>query len=416
MNHDELPGLEEYLGTSSVHHNDPNEAVLHLLDYLQEFQRLINDGAFTENDLEFVEYLDRYCDTDSPTGGEHSITLNDIQYLFEPKQEDFQSLSPRSYHGPVFDALRSDVQFYIIYIQLRLFLKAGHDFRSLKSKVQEHMNKYEDRSPFQLIRSEIYQRGYSQHHFREATSSAHNAVEASDENTRYLLAFVDSATRFAHGSPRSKLDIDGLPSDRSELLDLADAYSRRAKSHTPGTASVYASRSNVLELKNKFDDAEQELNQALRIAFQEDGEDPNPIQIQLESLRRNRENADRAEKALSDVRDEIENLRNESENIEQKLRGDMEGYRNQMLQFIAFFTGILAVIIISIQVTLELQSVQDAMQVIIVLTGSIIFSFSTLSMTVFSDQSKNKIISNSSKGLILGVFLILFGYFGQQIM
>jgi len=408
MNHAELPILEEHLGEKSIHHGRSDKAVLHLLHYLCDFHRLVEDQSFTENDVEFVEYLDRYCDVDSSDGARHSINAADIEQMLD--EGSVSNLIGAPYRGPAFEAIDSEVQFYVIYIYLRLNIEASLEFPELKSLLNEYEGGYSDRSPFLLLKSDIFRRGYSQRHYREAIKAAHDALKRGPENTRYILAFVDSTLKYIHGSPDSELDIDELPAKREELLEMVDEYSYLAVSQAPESIHAHSVRSNVLELQGDFKSAERELNQALKIANQDEDQSTHSLEHQLSDLRRNRETANRAERALSEVKGDIDNIREQSETIEQKLRQDMESYRNQMLQFIVFFTGILAVVFVSIQVSLQLQSVADAMRVVVVLTGSITVAFSVLNVTVFG-QDEGSNVGSLILSLVLGILIILFGYF-----
>jgi tetratricopeptide (TPR) repeat protein len=325
-------------------------------------------------------------------------------------EDSVSNLIGSHYIGPAFEAINPEVQFYVIYVYLRLYIKGDLDFSELKSLLNEYEDEYSDRAPFLLLKSDVFRRGYSQRHYREAIKAAHDALKIGPENTRYILAFVDSTLKYIRGSPDLELDIDELPEKREELLEVIDEYSYRAVSQAPESIHAHSTRSNVLELQGDFKSAERELNQALKIANQNEDRSTHSLEYQLSVLRRNRETANRAERALSEVKEDIDSLREESENIEQKLRQDMESYRNQMLQFIVFFTGILAVIFISIQVSLQLQSVADAMRVVVVLTGSITVAFSVLNITVFGRDEGSRVPS-WVLSLVLGILLILFGYF-----
>jgi len=408
MNHAELSMLEEHLGEKSIHHGQSDRAVLHLLHYLCDFHRLVEDQSFTEKDVEFVEYLDRYCEVDSSVGAQHSINTSDIEQMLD--EDSVNNLIDSHYRGPAFEAIDPEVQFYVIYIYLRSHIEVDLDFSELKSLLNEYEDEYSDRAPFLLLKSDIFQRGYSQRHYRESIKAAHDAIKKGPENTRYILAFIDSTLKYIHGSPDSELDIDELPTKREELLEMIDEYSYRAVSQAPESIHAHSTRSDVLELQGEFKSAERELNQALKIANQDEDRSTHSLEYQLSDLRRNRETANRAERALSEVKGDIDSIRDESENIEQKLRQDMESYRNQMLQFIVFFTGILAVIFVSIQVALQLQSVTDAMRVVVVLTGSITVAFSVLNVTVFGRDEGNG-VGSSVLPIVLGILMILFGYF-----
>lgn len=228
--------------------------------------------------------------------------------------------------------------------------------------------------------------------YYEAIEYATKCVEA-DPRNHYFLLLQGKALRMYCSTSEKEIDIADLPTDRDELLQFAANQVERAELLNPDWIKAYSEWSHILQLQQEYEEAEKKLIKAIQIN-QHQREIPNQewhsdASPRIRDLRRERQHVRRTQEHIEDARDEIEDLQDE-----------ISASRNQIIRFIGFFAGIIAIVVSTAPIASNSPSVSQASQIILVLTGGLIIAFVGL----------GAVFSNSKDDLWRLIIVALFGF------
>lgn len=221
---------------------------------------------------------------------------------------------------------------------------------------------------------------------RIALRSAYRASRIVDGNQRIYLKL---ANIIIIGVSNSGIDhnINNLPSNQTDLLAVAEENINYAKAIDSQNDEIYATSCLLRLEEGEINEAEKELNKAIKYKNKDDSLNGLDYVFLRRSIRDLRVVDNYVERDLETTRSEVEDLREEYqtkiEEYENEVEDITDSYRRQVLQFIGFFTAIVAVAVTSTQAAIGIGSFPEAGQLILVLIGGIVISFSSLGIIVY---------------------------------
>ncbi|WP_156184224.1 hypothetical protein [Halostagnicola sp. A56] len=229
---------------------------------------------------------------------------------------------------------------------------------------------------------------------------AHEAVAAQIENPSIYDNFAAQIVEVDEQFGIESLDLDIGDSDVSEL---ALEYAEKAVRQDSTEAEYYATLGRVYSLRGELDEAERNVQRAIELRLDEETQgQPNTASFRsiLRTIKSKRqiqkiesqfeeaqEQLDEISEKHNTLEEQYESLDGKYNSIESKLEDAVEKYRTQTLQFIGFFTALLAVVVTSVQVTEITNSVSEARSLIITLIGGILVSFGGFSLMLPDKES-----------------------------
>lgn len=256
---------------------------------------------------------------------------------------------------------------------------------------------------YRYIRSQIHKRGFRLEHERLAIEAGYQAAKDIDNNPYVFANFADTISSLCYGYNIGVIDIDGLPSDRDSLLEVANEYASKAVTLAPKDPSTYSILSKVLALQERFEEAEKNLNEAIKWELEtEDNPSTSDYKMQMSGLQQERRHVEFTEEAISRTQEEIEELGGELDSI-------VDRHRSQTLQFLGFFAAIVAIVVTSAQVAVTVPSFADASRLILTLIGGILVAFGGLSIAI-PQASSSVPWWRTAMIMIAGLILIILDF------
>ena len=350
-----------------------------IIEFLEDIYEHVEQDTLQEGSYEYEDYLTRYA-TDASWR-----TIDDL-------------LSEGSIET---DAGTDDIRFGLFVLMVkRALLPNPSDFSTLSELDDEHRDSISDRPTKPYFRSLLYRHGYEREHRQTGIQLAYEAVDAEIENPSIYDNFAAQVVEVDEQFGIESIDLDIGNSDVSEL---ALEYAEKAVRQDSTEAEYYATLGRVYSLRGELDEAERNVQRAIELRLDEETQrQPNTASFrsilrtikskrQIQKIESQFEEAQDQLEEISEKHDSLEeqyeSLDEKYNSIESKLEDAVEKYRTQTLQFIGFFTALLAVVVTSVQVTEITSSVSEARSLIITLIGGMLVSFGGFSLMLPGKES-----------------------------
>ncbi len=370
-----------------------------IVEFLEDIYELVEQDILQEGDYEYEYYLTKYAtDTD----------WRAVEDLLDTGS--FQT-----------DADTDDIRFGLFVLMIKRAIHPDpSDFNTLSGLDEEYRDSVPDRPTKPYFRSLLYRYGYERGHRQTGIQLAYEAVDAQIENPSIYDNFAAQVVEVDEQFGIESIDLD---IDDSDVSELALEYAEKAVRQDSTEAEYYATLGRVYSLRGELDEAERNVQRAIELRLDEETQrQPNTASFrsilrtikskrQIQKIESQFEEAQDQLEEISEkhnsLEEQYESLDEKYNSIESKLEEAVEKYRTQTLQFIGFFTALLAVVVTSVQVTEITSSVSEARSLIITLIGGILVSFGGFSLML---PNKGSGYSKSVRigGLILiGALLLL---------
>ncbi|MGB9987447.1 tetratricopeptide repeat protein [Salarchaeum japonicum] len=370
-----------------------------IIEFLEDIYEHVEQGTLQEGGYEYEDYLTRFA---SDTFWH---TIDDL-------------LSADSIET---DADPDDIRFGLFVLMAkRSILPNPSDFNTLSELDEEYRDSVPDRPTKPYFRSLLYRYGYEREHRQTGLQLAHEAVDAQIENPSIYDNFAAQIVEVDEQFGIESLDLDIGDSDVSEL---ALEYAEKAVRQDSTEAEYYATLGRVYSLRGELDEAERNVQRAIELRLDEETQgQPNTASFrsilrtikskrQIQKIESQYEEAQDQLEEISEKHDSLEkqyeSLDGKYDSIESKLEDAVEKYRTQTLQFIGFFTALLAVVVTSVQVTEITSSVSEARSLIITLIGGILVSFGGFSLMLPDKESGYSRPVRIGGIILIGTLLLL---------
>ena len=203
----------------------------------------------------------------------------------------------------------------------------------------------------------------------------------------------------AHANTITQAIEDGIISeeDREQYLSKARQSIDRAISLWRGYGKYHVTKGRILTLQGQYAEARRKVEQG--IDLEDPGKEDYAIRIgqfQQHLLRTDfREYETRLQKRLNSAESKLVDIEKESEQVVDRLR-------NTMLQFLGFFTAVIAAIITTTQIATN-YSPSAAGHLILMIFGGLTASFGGLSIIIPKDSARKRGLLITALGLIMSI-------------
>lgn len=350
-----------------------------IIEFLEDIYEHVEQGTLQEGGYEYEDYLTRYASDAFWQTIEDLLSADSIET----------------------GADTDDIRFGLFVLMVkRAILPNPSDFNTLSGLDEEYRDSVPDRPTKPYFRSLLYRFGYEREHRQTGLQLAYEAVAAQIENPSIYDNFAAQIVEVDEQFGIESLDLDIGDSDVSEL---ALEYAEKAVRQDSTEAEYYATLGRVYSLRGELDEAERNVQRAIELRLDEETQrQPNTASFrsilrtikskrQIQKIESRFEDAQGQLDEISEKHDSLEeqyeSLDGKYNSIESKLEDSVEKYRTQTLQFIGFFTALLAVVVTSVQVTEITNSVSEARSLIITLIGGILVSFGGFSLMLPDKES-----------------------------
>lgn len=381
---------DDYFDNHAIVSRDSPEAIIEFLEDIYEY---VEQDTLQEGGYEYEKYLTRYASDTFWKTVEDLISGDSIDT----------------------DADTEDIQFGLFVLMVKRAIHPDpSDFNTLSRLDEEYRDSVPDRPTKPYFRSLLYRYGYEREHRQRGIRLAYEAVDAQVENPAIYNNFAAQVVEVEEQFGIDSLDLDIEDGDVSEL---ALEYAEKAVRQDSTEAEYYATLGRVHSLLGDLEEAERNVQRAIELRLDEDTQgSPNTasfrsilrtikskrktqkIEAQLQEAQ---EQFDEISEKHSLLEEQYESLEGQYESIESKFEDSVEQFRTTTLQFIGFFTALLAVVVTSVQVTEITNSVSAARSLIITLIGGILVSFGGFSLMLPDKEG------GYSKPVRLGVLVLI---------
>lgn len=364
---------------------DPDDQIKeHLRDFLVAVTEQVENGRLSTDEPRYEHYLTEFIsETPRAAPTKSALELAD----FDAEEDDV------------------DIRFAAYFTALLCTLRnPNHDFGDLTRTLENFREEFDD-PIIDYLKLRVYRDGFTTEHYEIAILAGVAAAEQVSENEFVYSNLSGAIVDFVYSTSEITIDSEAVPDDREALLDFAHKHAQRSIYLAEDEPGLHAVFGNVLLLQERYDEAEDQLQQAIRKELDRlSGRviggvtSTDSYRQQLRDIRRSRHQAESAQRSMDRLDDNVSDYTEGFEDTVQR-------YRDQSLQFIGFFAAIVAVVLVSAQVVTNVESFDLASRLILVLIGGLLTAFSGLGMIL-----ERKFSIYHLAAAIMGGILILGGW------
>lgn len=373
---------------------------------LDRIYSLTTEYDYRDESPEFIYYLDRIAEDMMISVGD-TVGPNPMEIL--PYKLEYNL-------GESTDIPEDQYQFYIFYILCRLHQNLD-DYEGSRKLAKRYKPTFQEFPYYGKIISLSYVNSDDPDILSNALD---NAFDYSRDNPQYpdlhevvaevIVILIESDLQYTGPN-------ENLPTDRQKLIRLGKSEIDRALEWENVPAEYFVVKAKIESLNEEYDEAKNSILRALselsrsRTRYSdlraEFGRVKNSIETRRQQSRlRNRtdeisSSIDSIESKIRKSKDDIDDLRDEVDEIRQD-------FQRTFLEFLGFFSAIIAAIVITGQIALEIENPQQTGRLIIISYGGLLFAFGGFAAMLGSTQSKRRGRSLVAIFGLLVAFLFLY--------
>lgn len=345
------------------------EAIPH--ERIQQHISLLNEGISRDKVLQFLDDLP--SDT-HPDFYRQLTRLLDIDSQSHLEEELLEILNADSLDT---ERDQEDIQFAALYY-LKTYYRRNLNTRECAQFYESYEERFGHRIMYEF--GQVIIDGLKGE-YETALRKNRTIIEELDKNKDVLHEFPNNV---AEGYEENELP----ESKRTELLREAVQIIDRVLNLDQDYGRYHFTKGRLMKLQGNFRRARNLIEQAIEKERPERfdyGMRISMYQMHLSQVYASEYRAE-LESQLNNAKENIENTRQEAEDR-------IDEVENRVIQFLGFFSGILAIIITSAQIGTQF-SFQQATQFIGLLTGGLLISFSGLGLLLPTNKTVRKIIAS----------------------
>lgn len=271
---------------------------------------------------------------------------------------------------------------------LAVYHRRNKNETMLESLHNRYEHLFSDRIMYDLVYSVLLRVKGKPDDIYRAIDLQENVIEEVTENPGVYQAHANTITQAIE---------DGIISqeEREEFLERARRSIDRAISLWRDYGKYHVTKGRILALEGRYEEARRKIQQG--IDLEDPGKDDYAIRIgqfQQHLLRTDfREYEASLQQRLDSAESKLSDIEEDSEEVVNRLR-------NTMLQFLGFFTAIIAGIIATIQITTNFSPLA-AGHLIVIIFGGLTVSFGGLSIIIPKEDATKRGLYITILGLLL---------------
>lgn len=366
---------------------------------------LVSDYDYSRESPEFVYYLDRIAE-DMVISETYSMGPDPMEILPYKLVGDPQNGT---------DVPDDDYRFYIFYILAKLHFELD-DYEGMRKLIERYENEFGEQPYFGKLEALSLMNSYDPETLSRALDVAY---ENSQNNPQYFELHRVLAEVIAETTEKDIQYIganDDIPIDDQGLLGIGKREIERATEYSNYPAEYLLVKARIESLTGNHDTAKSSVSEAIRELSRSRtrytdlkamfGRVENRIETrrhQSELEHRTNQISESVDEIESKIDDSAENL----ENLSEEMDSIRLNFQRTFLEFLGFFSAIIAAIVITGQIALEIADPREAGRLIIVSYGGLLFAFGGFAAMIASDKSGRRIrIALSAIGLITAVLAL----------
>ncbi|WP_132060299.1 hypothetical protein [Halorussus amylolyticus] len=374
-------------------------------DYQHALGRLhtaTTSDLYTDSSPEFTYYMDRISEdmlisTGSSFGPD---PLEQLPKMLEGEIENTTEFSDE------------DFCLYTLYILCSLYTRL-YDYEEGKALLDEYSEEFENKPYLGMAEIIVFEgTGDPQDldHALEVAWEYHSDYSRYSKLRILLAKVIVSAIEQGHTYQGDK---DEIPSDKEELLNKANEGASLAVAEENYPPEYDIVKARVEALLENFDAAKERITKAIgelsrkRTRYTELRSEFGRELTRITVEQQQRELSKKTSKIDSNVED-IQGDITEAESSIAEFKDDLEDttadFRRSVLEFLGFFSAIIAAVVITGQIALNVSNVNDAVRLMMVSYGGLLFAFGGFSILLASEAR-----SYWSRVAVMGSGLLVIG-------
>lgn len=294
-------------------------------------------------------------------------------------------------------------------------LDANYQFRI------EEFNKadigYSHRPLYPFLKSWTYSFSPLRDHLRVALETGYKAIETlNDPNVHEHFANVVARTYEKYDS--IEFEVDGKKINKEESIQSAI---NKLTNYEDSPRSFDVVLSRLYALRGDFDQAETHIIAGIEkgtsvVSRSEKAVNERNLLNKINEQRRLgeiQEKIDTVDEQLDTIKkkqelvdENLEDAISEYDHLEEKTENLTDRFQRQFAQFIGFFSGIIVIAVSSANIVSNVGSLNTAGRLILMMSGGIVLSFSSLHMFIYEDIDKNY-LARTGGAILIGIILLL---------
>lgn len=353
---------------------------------LNRLYSLVDRDILSEESPEFIYYLDRIAEemvfsvTNSP--GPNPMRILPYKLIGDPQNNtDFSD---------------EEYRFYIFYILCRLHYELD-DFEGVRKLLDRYEGEFQSRPYYGKMKALSLMESADSQSLSKAITEAFNYSQEFPDYpdlhriyAKAIVVLLEEQQQYVGSNPH-------IPKDEQDLLEIGILEIDKSLEEEKLPAESYIIKARLETLNGEFDTAKRfisrgrsELSRS-RTSYTELRSEIGRIETRIETYRQQRE----LEKETDEISQSVEVLENdvsEAKATIDELNDDLDDIRQDfqrtVIEFLGFFSAIIAVIVITGQIALEVADPGEAGKLMIVSYGGLLFAFGSFAAILNSDLSQ----------------------------
>jgi len=362
------------------HRIEGSPAIVHEAAGWQELWAFLQKvhSRLSEDDYRYPFYLTWLAESASNAArsrlGPDSIeSLENRLNATNPNHEEFDE---ELVEGIAEYAELEEYRFSLLFVLTKLYLELGEVSNAVRT-IEDYKDEFGEKPLFRVLRADVLSQQGTQESIDTSLEEAWRAREAQSDWPEVQKGLAKIIVEALDHDLVYEGFTSGIPSEREELLDIAKQSIDQALSVASEHPEYLLLKGKIQALDGQFESSKRTIREAIEhLSPHRAAYDRVLTQYRIELSNVDlREQEAALKEETSQAIDQLEDLQGQYEEASRR-------YQTQMLQFLGFFTGIIGIVIVSAQVTIQVGSAESAMRLIMVLIGGLIFSFGAFSFVL----------------------------------
>ncbi|NLV08178.1 hypothetical protein GOC83_18810 [Haloarcula rubripromontorii] len=377
---------------------------------LNRLQRLIERGYFSEESPEFIYYLDRMA--------EEMVTSYSSKYGPDPMRTLPVKLFFDLDNGS--DMEDEKYEFYVFYLLCRVHEELG-DYQGMRKLVKRLEAEFDHHPYFGKIKSRALSHSKLADERQESIEAAFLCSSRFSEYPDLKRNLAETIVTCTEDDTVYSGSMPAIPKDEVKIIEMAEQSIQDAKSGDNYPAEYTLLHAKVKAIKEDYQSAEELVSSAVeelsrdREQYLELRADFGFLRDKIISEGHKREIEDRTSElsdSLSTLDEKLSVSSDEIDNLDQEVEGIYQDFQNTMIEFLGFFSAIIAAVVITGQIALNIGDPQAAGRLFLISYGGLLFAFGGFA-TVLRSNNSDRIIRGGIA--VIGLAVAVFALHPQRV-
>ncbi|MCD2204544.1 hypothetical protein [Halobacterium sp. KA-6] len=373
---------------------------------LQRLQNLIEQDVIAEGSPAFIYYLDRMSEEmvdsfNADLGPDPMVSLPMKLFYELNNGTDFPD---------------EKYEFYVFYLLCKLHEEID-DYQGMRDLIERLEPRFDDEQYFGKVKARAFSNSADPDDLR---NSIEVAFQYSSDYPEYLdlkKTLSEMIVICVEEGVRYEGSVLAIPTGETELLELADRSINDAVSSEIYPAEYTLVHSQVEALKGNYEAAKTRISNAISELSRNRGQ---YTELKAEfGLVRNKilaeshkseldERTEQISDSLSSLDGRLETSRNDINELNKEIDGIRQDFQRTILEFLGFFSAIIAVVVITGQIALSINDPQEAGRLFLVSYGGLLFAFGGFATILASENSSRYTRGALSTGGLIVAMVLLY--------